>query len=185
VFDESITVVRRAREGSGRTQAEAARALGFGRATLSIYESGRSVPSQGKLWQILAGLAIGNRAAEELRPHLLVSFSLAGQRLLAVGGALLDFASPENAAAAADELDDCQLDRVVVVPAWTSALTNVLSVNAGRPGTSAGVVVFEELNRPLEDVLDQALRELIEHVQPWFKQAIAGRLATPPRQDRR
>lgn len=177
MFEEGgqATLIRRARMGSGRTQAQAARALDLGRATLNVYETGRIVPSERRTSEILSVLALGERASGEQRPRLFVSFSLAGQRLLSIRGALLEFASPQNAARVADELDACRLDNVVVVPAWSSFVDEVLSQNADRPGTSQEVVVFEQLGRPFEDVLDEALRELIDNVRPWLRGAVAAK----------
>jgi transcriptional regulator with XRE-family HTH domain len=174
MFEESSrSLIRRAREGSGKTQANAAGAVGLGRATLSIYESGRTIPSERKTWELMVGLALGDRAEREELPHLLLSFSLLGQRFFSYDGALLEFASLANAARAADALDDCGLERVVLVPAWGSMLEDVLEANVGRGGTSGNVIVFEELRYSLEEVVDQALRELIGQVQPWTEQAVA------------
>jgi transcriptional regulator with XRE-family HTH domain len=170
----SRTLIARARQGSGRPQAEAASVLSLTRGTLNAYESGKRAPSEQKTWAILAGLALGERSPGEERPCLLLSFSLAGQRLLSVGDAVLAFGSLAHVSRAADELEACELERVVVVPAWGSFVDSVLAGNSGRPGTSGRLVVFEQLGRGLEDVLAEALRELVVNVRPWFEQAIAA-----------
>jgi transcriptional regulator with XRE-family HTH domain len=174
--------MRRAREGCNTHQAAAASRLGLNRATLNAYESGRANPSESRTWEILDTLALGDPVQGE-RPALLVSYSLFGQRLLPWEGRLLSFSAIENAQRAADELDDCGLERVVIVPAWPSAVASLLEhARAGLAGPEE-ICEFETLGSPIEDVLAGSLvevaREAQENLRSLFERRPTPRPASP------
>jgi transcriptional regulator with XRE-family HTH domain len=161
----ATTFVRRVREGTNSRQADAAGKLGLNRATLNAYESGRVVPSERRLWRLLEVLALGEAVPGD-RPVLLVSFSLLGQRFLSWDGRLLSFSAIENARRVADELDECELERVVIVPVWPSAVDELLRARRPQDISSAGLAEFETLGRSLEDVLAESLDEAVRDVAP-------------------
>ncbi len=90
-------------------------------------------------------------------------------------GALVEFEQIANVNWFADQLDSCQLERVLVVPGWDSFVAAVCEANADRLGGRSQVVVFERLGRPAEDVLEESLRELIVQAGPWLSEAFARR----------
>ena len=162
------TLVRRVREGSRRTQAEAAERLGITPQTLSIYEGGRQTPSERRTAEIFRSLAIGTPGSSETDPRFLVSYEFAGQRVLTADGPLV-FEDPYLAQLAAEQLENLKLDRVVIVPVWSGGIQELLNASPDRPpivhnvpadAASAGRLVGEAIRRSVIEVAEEFERRL-------------------------
>ncbi len=119
------TLLRRARHARALTLSDAARHFGVKPPTVHIWENTHA-PSLKKTWELIAALAQGEPAEQEVHPVFLASYYLLGHRFLDdERGRLVVFHDPRNADAAADTLEQYELDRVTVVPCWRSALDEV------------------------------------------------------------
>jgi transcriptional regulator with XRE-family HTH domain len=167
---ERASFMARARQGSDRSQAEAARQLRLSRATINNYESGHVEPSEPKKWELLAGLALGEPTPGE-RPKLLVSFALLGQRFASRRGGLLAFGEIAHAQWFADALENCQLDRIVIVPVWPSRVRELLEREGSRIG-GAELVVYEELALTLDELLADVQAELFVRASDWLRESL-------------
>ena len=161
-------MVERARRGVGVSQARGAALLGLSRATLNNYERRRVTPSERKMWELLAGLARGESVAGD-RPLLLVSFALCGQRFASWRGQLLAFRELDHAQRLLSELDDCDLEPVLVLPAWPSAVAEAVAKN-GRIGWS----VFEDSGVSLDDLVSEVFSELAADGRRWVAERFTG-----------
>ena len=142
MFDETRTVLSRAREAAGLRQVDASRVLGLSRGTWNLYESGRVVPSERRTWEVLSDLARGERASG--RPRLLVTFALFGQRVLSWRGGILVLSAIGDAAMLVDELETCRLERVLVLPVWPSALEELVRDDRERGGEGCAITFPDE-----------------------------------------
>ena len=169
---ETQTLIGRARRGTSLAQADAARKLGLSRATLCVYEKGEVKPSERKTWEIVAGLALGEPAVG--RPKLLLSFALFGQRFLSWGGRLLVLAELDHAQRLADELDDCRLERVVIVPVWPSCVDEIVKREfEGR--SERGPVLFEGDEMALDLLFAEVFADLSANAAKWLSEGIPVR----------
>jgi hypothetical protein len=136
-----------------------------------VYEVGGVAPSARKVWELLAGLALGEPTSG--RPLLLLSFALLGQRFLSWDGRLLVLAELDHAQRLADELDDCRLERVVIVPVWPSFVDEIVRREFdGRSERSS--VLFEGHEVALDLLVAEVFAELSANAVKWVKEGIAG-----------
>src|SRR5437667_7767676 len=102
----SETLTRRARRGTGETQARAAQRAGISPQTMAAYETGRVTPTPARTAVMMRQLALGTPAPDEADPHVFVAYTLGGMRLLAdPDGMPVAFPSAETANAIASLLD--------------------------------------------------------------------------------
>jgi hypothetical protein len=99
---------------------------------------------------------------------LLVSYRLLGQRFVSWRGGLLVVRELEHAERLANELDDCQLEGVVIVPCWPSYISDFLRYHA-----LAGVNVFEDFEGVTTDVLvADVFAQLASDARAWLSETL-------------
>jgi hypothetical protein len=140
------------REGSGHSLSSAARLLGVKPPTLAAYEAGRFEPSERLFWRIVGTLALGKPSKGEVRPRFLVTFWFFGQQFLANGdGRVFVFADPAKAERQVEQLEVLAFTGVGVIPAWTSALAELVREHGAE--TTRG------------DDVEEPLAALVSHVR--------------------
>jgi transcriptional regulator with XRE-family HTH domain len=160
--------IARARAGVDLSQVAAAERAGLTPATLCCYERGRVNPSAKRTWRLLERLALGD-PIPGTRPVLLVSFRMFGQRFATWRGRLLMFQEVENAERLANEFEDCQLERVVIVPCWPSRVSELLGCEPSPDQT------FEASGIDADELVQEVLDGLACDARAWLRMALPRR----------